>query len=91
MAKVYTNIIQIRGDVITVEAEDIGYNEIAEVTTARGVSLAQVIRLDGKKVFLQVFAGSKENLRPGCVSGPPAQNLAEKSTGPHISGAAKPG
>jgi V/A-type H+-transporting ATPase subunit B len=59
MHKVYTNIIQIAGDVITVEAEDIGYNEIAEVTTARGVSLAQVIRLDGKKVFLQVFAGSK--------------------------------
>jgi len=59
MHKVYTNIIQIAGDVITVEAEDIGYNEIAEVTTARGISLAQVIRLDGKKVFLQVFAGSK--------------------------------
>ena len=59
MHKVYTNIIQIAGDVITVEAEDVGYNEIAEVTTARGVSLALVIRLDGKKVFLQVFAGSK--------------------------------
>lgn len=59
MHKIYTDIIQIAGDVITVEAEDIGYNEIAEVTTARGISLAQVIRLDGKKVFLQVFAGSK--------------------------------
>ena len=59
MHKVYTNIIQIAGDVITVEAEDIGYNELAEVTTARGISLAQVIRLDGKKVSLQVFAGSK--------------------------------
>jgi len=59
MHKDYTNIIQIAGDVITVEAEGVGYNEIAEVTTARGVSLAQVIRLDGKKVFLQVFAGSK--------------------------------
>jgi len=59
MHKVYTNIIQIAGDVITVEAEDVGYNEIAEVTTARGISLAQVIRLDGKKVFLQVFTGSK--------------------------------
>mgnify|MGYP001583183209 FL=1 len=59
MHKVYTNIIQIAGDVITVEAEGVGYHEIAEVTTARGVSLAQVIRLDGKKVFLQVFAGSK--------------------------------
>jgi len=57
--KVYTNIIQIAGDVITVEAEGIGYTDIAEVTTKQGVSLAQVIRLDGKKVSLQVFAGSR--------------------------------
>lgn len=59
MHKVYTNIIQIAGDVITVEAEKIGYMEIAEVSTRRGVSLAQVIRIDGKKVSLQVFAGSR--------------------------------
>jgi len=59
MYKVYTDIIQIAGDVITVEAEGIGYNEIAQVTTRRGVSLAQVIRLKGKRVSLQVFAGSR--------------------------------
>lgn len=59
MHKVYSNIIQIAGDVITVEAEGVGYTDIAEVTTKRGVSLAQVIRLDGKRVSLQVFAGSK--------------------------------
>ncbi|MCX5668394.1 MAG: V-type ATP synthase subunit B [Candidatus Omnitrophica bacterium] len=59
MHKVYTNIFQIAGDVITVEAEGVGYNDIAEVTTRRGTSLAQVIRLDGKMVSLQVFAGSK--------------------------------
>lgn len=59
MHKVYTDISQIAGDVITVEAEGVGYNDIAEVTTRRGVSLAQVIRLDGKMVSLQVFAGSK--------------------------------
>lgn len=59
MHKVYTDIAQIAGDVITVEAEGVGYNDIAEVTTRRGVSLAQVIRLDGKMVSLQVFAGSK--------------------------------
>jgi len=57
--KLYTHIIQIAGDVITVEAEDIGYTDIAEVTTKYGMSLAQVIRLDGKKVSLQVFAGSR--------------------------------
>lgn len=59
MHKVYTNIIQIAGDVITVEAEDIGYLEIAQVFTRRGASLAQVIRMDGKRVYLQIFAGSK--------------------------------
>ncbi len=59
MNKIYTNIVQIAGDVITVEAQGVGYNEIAEITTSRGVSLAQVIRLDGKRVSLQIFAGSK--------------------------------
>lgn len=59
MYKVYTNIIEISGDVITVEAEGVGYMEIAEVSAKRGISLAQVIRLDGRRVSLQVFAGSK--------------------------------
>ncbi|WAC05187.1 MAG: V-type ATP synthase subunit B [Methanoregula sp.] len=59
MQKLYTNIIQIAGDVITVEAENVGNTEMAQVTTGRRTSLAQVIRLDGKKVFLQVFAGSR--------------------------------
>lgn len=59
MHKVYTNIIEIAGNVITVEAEGVGYMEIAQVETRYGVSLAQVIRLNSKKVSLQVFAGSK--------------------------------
>ncbi|MCK5805455.1 MAG: V-type ATP synthase subunit B [Lentisphaeria bacterium] len=59
MRKLYHRIIQISGDVITVEAENIGYGELAEVTSSRGVSLAQVIRLDKKRVSLQVFAGSR--------------------------------
>ncbi len=59
MQKVYTKIIQIAGDVITVEADNVGYLEIAQVDTRRGASLAQVIRLDGRRVSLQVFAGSK--------------------------------
>jgi V/A-type H+-transporting ATPase subunit B len=59
MQKIYTNIIQIAGDVITVEAEGVGYLDIAEITTRRGVSLAQVIRIDSQKIFLQVFAGSR--------------------------------
>lgn len=59
MQKIYTNIIQIAGDVITVEAQGVGYAEIAQVSSSGKASLAQVIRLDGKKVYLQVFAGSR--------------------------------
>ena len=54
MRKVYHKIIHIAGNVITVEADDVAYNELAEVTSARGVSLAQVIRLaDGKVEALE--------------------------------------
>src|SRR5574344_566792 len=59
MRKVYHKIIQIAGNVITVEAADVAYNELAEVSGRRGTSLAQVIRLQDGKVSLQVFAGSR--------------------------------
>jgi V/A-type H+-transporting ATPase subunit B len=59
MRKVYHRIIQIAGNVITVEADNIAYNDLAEVSSSRGTSLAQVIRLDSNKVHLQVFAGSR--------------------------------
>jgi V/A-type H+-transporting ATPase subunit B len=70
MSKIYTNILSIAGDVIIVEAPGIGYNEIAEVTSRFGVSLAQVIRLDGARVSLQVFAGSR-----GVSTGDPVRFL----------------
>ncbi len=59
MQKVYTQIVQIAGDVITIEAKGIGYRELAEVKSGQGTSLAQVIRLDGDRVSLQVLAGSR--------------------------------
>lgn len=59
MRKVYHRIIQIAGNVITVEAENISYGELAEVTSSRMTSLAQVIRLRENKVYLQVFSGSR--------------------------------
>ena len=59
MRKVYHKIIQISGNVITVEADNVAYNELAEVSGRRGTSLAQVIRLDRGKVALQVFAGAR--------------------------------
>jgi V/A-type H+-transporting ATPase subunit B len=59
MRKVYNKILNISGNVITVKADDIGYEELAEITTQRGKSLAQVIKLDDDLVSLQVFAGSR--------------------------------
>jgi len=59
MQKVHSQILQIAGDVIVVEAQDVSYRELAEVRTPAGISLAQVIRLDGKRVSLQVLAGSR--------------------------------
>ena len=59
MKKIYNRIIQISGNVITVEAENVANGELAEVKTTRGTSLAHVIRLDKQKVYLQVFAGSR--------------------------------
>ena len=59
MQKVYSQILQIAGDVITVEAQGVKYKELAEIRTKLGTSLAQVIRLEGKRVSLQVLAGSR--------------------------------
>ncbi len=58
MPKVYHKIIQIVGNVIAVEADHVLYNELAEVSGSAGKSLAQVIRMKDRKVYLQVFAGS---------------------------------
>ncbi len=59
MHKVYRRIEQIAGNVVMLEAEGVANGELAELTTPRGTSLAQVIRLDGKRAYLQVFAGSR--------------------------------
>lgn len=59
MRKVYHEITQIAGNIITVQATDVGYRELAEVTSENGTSLAQVIRLEGDHVTLQVFAGTR--------------------------------
>lgn len=59
MHKVYHRIEQIAGNVIVVSAEGIVYGELAQVESDFGTSLAQVIRLEGQRVYLQVFAGGR--------------------------------
>jgi V/A-type H+-transporting ATPase subunit B len=59
MKKVYSKIESITGNVITVRAENVRYGDLAEVETSYGVSLAEVNRLAGDVVSLQVFAGGR--------------------------------
>jgi V/A-type H+-transporting ATPase subunit B len=61
---VYTKVDQIVGNVITVAASEVSYRELAQVTSQPGTekqrtSLAQVIRLEAGRAFLQVFAGAR--------------------------------
>lgn len=58
MQKIYTKIESIVGNVITVRAEGVRNGDLAEVTTSSGTSYANVIKLDGDLVSLQVFAGA---------------------------------
>lgn len=59
MRKVYSKIESISGNVITVTAEGVNYNDLAVVTSAHGESLANVIRMNGESVSLQVFSGGR--------------------------------
>ncbi len=59
MNKVFNRIESIVGNVITVRATGVKYNELAQITTRFGKSLAQVNKIDGDLVSLQVFAGGQ--------------------------------
>lgn len=59
MKKIYSKIESINGSVITVKADNVRYAELAEIQTAYGPSLAEVNKLDGDTVSLQVFAGGR--------------------------------
>lgn len=59
MNKVYNRIESITGNVITVRAKGIRNNELATVSTRFGKSLAEVNKIDGDLVSLQVFSGGK--------------------------------
>jgi V/A-type H+-transporting ATPase subunit B len=59
MRKYFDTIQRIAGNVVTVAADDVAYDHLAVISSARGDSLAQVIRLEQSLVSLQVFAGSQ--------------------------------
>ena len=59
MNKVYSKIESIVGSVITVKADNVAYGELAEIETRFGKSLAEVNKIEGDVVSLQVFAGGR--------------------------------
>ena len=59
MRKFFDEISKIAGNVVTVKAQGIGYDELAVISTAQGSSLAQVIRLEEDQVSLQIFRGTE--------------------------------
>ncbi len=58
MNKIYRRIHQVSGNVISVFAKGVTYGELAVVSSRRGKSLAEVIRIENGLVHLQVFAGT---------------------------------
>ena len=59
MGKVYNRIESIVGNVITVKANGVQYKELAQINTRFGKSLAQVNKIEGEVVSLQIFAGGQ--------------------------------
>lgn len=59
MNRVYNKIESIAGSVIAVRADGVQYKELAVINTRFGKSLAQVNKIDGDIVSLQVFAGGQ--------------------------------
>ena len=59
MNKVFNRIESITGNVITVRAQGVRYHELAQINTRFGKSLAEVNKIDGDIVSLQVFAGGQ--------------------------------
>lgn len=59
MHKLYHQIDNISGSVVTLRAEGVRNKELAEIDSRVGTSLAQVIKLAGNEVTLQVFAGAR--------------------------------
>lgn len=59
MNKIFNRIESIVGNVITVKATGVRYHELAQIDTRFGKSLAEVNKIDGDVVSLQVFAGGQ--------------------------------
>ena len=60
MKMVYDRIVDMRGNLITVNAKDVGLGELARVDLKDGRSVfASVLRIEGERVTLQVFQNTR--------------------------------
>lgn len=59
MRKYYTRIDRIAGNVATLKATGVGFEELAVIEGRVGRSLGQVIKVSGEDVSLQVFSGTR--------------------------------
>ena len=60
MRKVYDQIIDMRGNLLTVRAKGVKLGELARIEHRSGkISYASVIRLEGEKATLQSFEGTR--------------------------------
>ncbi len=58
MRTIYNKIWRISGNVIMVNATGVGFGELALVSAPGVSSLAEVIKIEGDNIFLQIFGGS---------------------------------
>ncbi len=68
MQKVHTRVIQIAGNVITVAATNVGYQELAEVRSAHGTSLAIIVFVASAAVVPYALAGNVDWTLVGMLS-----------------------
>jgi V/A-type H+-transporting ATPase subunit B len=93
MHKVYHRIDRIAGSVVTLRADGVRYNELAEISSRQNVSLGQVIKLDGGNVTLQVFAGARgiaTDARVRFLGRPMRVPFSENLLGRIFTGSARP-
>lgn len=58
MRTIYNKIWRVSGNVIMVQAEGVGYGELAMISAPGVSTLAEVIKIEKDRIFLQVFGGS---------------------------------
>ena len=91
--KVYHKIDALSGSIATLRAEGVRYGEIAEIDSRAGTSLAQVIKLDGGNVTLQIFAGARgvdTSARVRFLGEPMKVTFSDALLGRAFTGAGKP-